>query len=457
MKKFNQSLLATAMLLAAGGANAAAFQLAEVSTSGLGRAYAGEAAIADNASVVATNPALMSLFKTAQFSTGGVYVDSRINMSGDVTSSATTTASGMKAIRYGSASERNVIPGAFVPNLYFVAPVNDKFALGAGMNVNFGLKSEYDDSYNAGIFGGKTDLSAINLNLSGAYRVTEGLSLGLGVNAVYAKAQVERNVGILADSATDNQIAGALSALPEPYKEFPKYLTSKDKSVVSLQDRAAWGFGWNAGVMYQFNEANRIGLAYHSKVDIDFTDRTATSLEANVITAGKKGDLTLTLPDYLELSGFHQLTDKLAVHYSYKYTHWSRLTKLHASFEDGKKAFDKELQYSNNSRVALGASYNLDEKLTLRAGIAYDQAASRHQRSAAIPDTDRTWYSLGATYKFTPNLSVDLGYAYLKGKKVHFKEVKTIGNESTLTFNTTANYTSQAHANLYGLNLNYSF
>ncbi|MBK1414368.1 OmpP1/FadL family transporter [Haemophilus influenzae] len=459
MKKFNQSLLATAMLLAAGGANAAAFQLAEVSTSGLGRAYAGEAAIADNASVVATNPALMSLFKTAQFSTGGVYIDSRINMNGDVTSYAQiiTNQIGMKAIKDGSASQRNVVPGAFVPNLYFVAPVNDKFALGAGMNVNFGLKSEYDDSYDAGVFGGKTDLSAINLNLSGAYRVTEGLSLGLGVNAVYAKAQVERNAGLIADSVKDNQITSALSTQQEPFRDLKKYLPSKDKSVVSLQDRAAWGFGWNAGVMYQFNEANRIGLAYHSKVDIDFADRTATSLEANVIKEGKKGNLTFTLPDYLELSGFHQLTDKLAVHYSYKYTHWSRLTKLHASFEDGKKAFDKELQYSNNSRVALGASYNLYEKLTLRAGIAYDQAASRHHRSAAIPDTDRTWYSLGATYKFTPNLSVDLGYAYLKGKKVHFKEVKTIGDKRTLTLNTTANYTSQAHANLYGLNLNYSF
>ncbi|AOZ66961.1 TPA: outer membrane protein transport protein [Haemophilus influenzae] len=456
MKKFNQSILATTMLLAAGGANAAAFQLAEVSTSGLGRAYAGEAAIADNASVVATNPALMSLFKTAQFSTGGVYVDSRINMNGDVDSSVIIN-SKMNVTRDGSASARNVIPGAFVPNLYFVAPVNDKLALGAGMNVNFGLKSEYGDSYDAGVFGGKTDLSAINLNLSGAYRVTEGLSLGLGVNAVYAKAQVERNAGIIADSVNNNQVKLALSVLPEPLKNFDQYLSSKDKSVVSLQDRAVWGFGWNAGVMYQFNEANRIGLAYHSKVDIDFTDRTATSVEANVIKAGKKGNLTLTLPDYLELSGFHQLTDKFAVHYSYKYTHWSRLTKLHASYEDGKKAFDKELQYSNNSRIALGASYNLDEKLTLRAGIAYDQAASRHQRSAAIPDTDRTWYSLGATYKFTPNLSVDLGYAYLKGKKVHFKEVKTIGDKRTLTFNTTANYTSQAHANLYGLNLNYSF
>ncbi|HHE9535588.1 OmpP1/FadL family transporter [Haemophilus influenzae] len=449
MKKFNQSLLATAMLLAAGGANAAAFQLAEVSTSGLGRAYAGEAAIADNASVVATNPALMSLFKTAQFSTGGVYVDSRINMNGDVASSVTGTT--MITTKNGSASARNVVPGAFVPNLYFVAPVNDKLAVGAGMNVNFGLKSEYGDSYDAGIFGGKTDLTAINLNLSGAYRVTEGLSLGLGVNAVYAKAQVERNAGIITDSV---KIAQDALKVVKPKTVIPDYLTSKDKSVVSLQDRAAWGFGWNAGVMYQFNEANRIGLAYHSKVDIDFTDRTATSLESEVIEAGKKGDLTLTLPDYLELSGFHQLTDKFAVHYSYKYTHWSRLTKLHASFEDGKKAFDKELQYSNNSRVALGASYNLDEKLTLRAGIAYDQAASRHHRSAAIPDTNRTWYSLGTTYKFTPNLSVDLGYAYLKGKKVHFKEVQKVADGQIIT---TANYTSQAHANLYGLNLNYSF
>lgn len=446
MKKFNQSLLATAMLLAAGGANAAAFQLAEVSTSGLGRAYAGEAAIADNASVVATNPALMSLFKTAQFSTGGVYVDSRINMNGDVASSITSAS--MKTTKHGSASERNVVPGAFVPNLYFVAPVNDKFALGAGMNVNFGLKSEYDDDYDAGVFGGKTDLSAINLNLSGAYRVTEGLSLGLGVNAVYAKAQVERNAGIIVESVKDSQAQTALKTVV-PGTLIPDLLTSKDKSVVSLQDRAAWGFGWNAGVMYQFNEANRIGLAYHSKVDIDFTDRTATSLGQKSIEAGKTDNLTLTLPDYLELSGFHQLTDKFAVHYSYKYTHWSRLTRLYASYEDGKKVFDKELQYSNNSRVALGASYNLDEKLTLRAGIAYDQAASRHHRSAAIPDTDRTWYSLGATYKFTPNLSVDLGYAYLKGKKVHFKEVQKVA-DGLITTN--ANYTSQAHANLYGLN-----
>lgn len=449
MKKFNQSLLATAMLLAAGGANAAAFQLAEVSTSGLGRAYAGEAAIADNAAVIATNPALMTVFKRAQFSAGGVYIDSKVDMRGDVATKINSTTGYNKN---GSASKNDVVPEAFIPNLYFVAPVNDKLALGAGMNVNFGLKSEYGRDYDAGLFGGETKLSTINLNFSGAYRVTQGLSVGLGLNAVHAKAKLDRTAGILKKTADGiSSKADTLESALPGIKSFVNGV-SKNKSVVQLQDKSAWGFGWNAGLMYQFNENNRMGLAYHSAVDIDFTDYTATSLQAAKV--GEESSLTLRLPDYVEFSGLHQVTNRFAIHYSYKYTHWSHLNKLYARYNDGKTAFDKELQYSNSSRVAFGGTYDIDDKLTLRAGVAYDQAASRHYRTASIPDTDRTWYSLGATYSFTPNFSVDFGYAYLKGKKIHFKEEEKAVKGQVIT---TANYTSKAHANLYGLNLNYSF
>ena len=461
MKKFNQSVLATAMLFAAGGASAAAFQLSEVSTSGLGRAYAGEAAIADNASVVATNPALMSLFKTNQFSVGGVYVDSKINMNGDVNVTSPLAMSQLNPkglLASNSASHRSIVPGSLVPNMYFVAPINDKFALGGGMNVNFGLKSEYDNKYNGGVFGGTTDLTALNLNLSGSYRVTEGFSAGLGLNAIYAQAKIERRAGIISDavSRVGTAIDKGLINIPNEYAPTVKVLrhsiTSKDKILTQLQDKADWAFAWNAGVMYQFNENHRIGLSYHSKVDIDFTDHTATSLQAQRI--GQEGGLKLNLPDYLEFSGFHQLTEKFAMHYSYKYSHWSRLKNLYASYHaDGVEAFHKKMYYRNSSRVALGGTYNVDDKLTLRAGIAYDQAAATEHASAAIPDTDRMWYSLGATYKFTPNLSVDLGYAYLKGKKVKFTEKQTVASLATVT----ANYTSKASANLYGLNLNYSF
>ena len=461
MKKFNQSVLATAMLFAAGGASAAAFQLSEVSTSGLGRAYAGEAAIADNASVVATNPALMSLFKTNQFSVGGVYVDSKINMNGDVNVTSPLAMSQLNPkglLASNSASHRSIVPGSLVPNMYFVAPINDKFALGGGMNVNFGLKSEYDNKYNGGVFGGTTDLTALNLNLSGSYHVTEGFSAGLGLNAIYAQAKIERRAGIISDavSRVGTAIDMGLINIPNEYVPTVKVLrhsiTSKDKILTQLQDKADWAFAWNAGVMYQFNENHRIGLSYHSKVDIDFTDHTATSLQAHRI--GQEGGLKLNLPDYLEFSGFHQLTEKFAMHYSYKYSHWSRLKNLYATYHaDGVEAFHKKMYYRNSSRVALGGTYNVDDKLTLRAGIAYDQAAATEHASAAIPDTDRMWYSLGATYKFTPNLSVDLGYAYLKGKKVKFTEKQTVASLATVT----ANYTSKASANLYGLNLNYSF
>ena len=250
MTKFNKTLLAMTTLLAASGANAAAFQLAEVSTSGLGRAYAGEAAIVDNAAVVTTNPALMSLFKTNQFSVGGVYVDSKIHMSGPVTVNALG-----RTVAVGSAAHNSVVPGSLIPNMYFVAPINDKFAIGGGMNVNFGLKSEYESDYNAGVFGGKTDLSAINLNLSGSYRVSQGLTAGVGLNAVYAKAEIERRAGILSDALKNVAplVPGLVKAgkIPQSAAASLARLQGVNKETVltHLQDKNAWGFGWNAGLV----------------------------------------------------------------------------------------------------------------------------------------------------------------------------------------------------------------
>ncbi|SUB24281.1 outer membrane protein transport protein [Avibacterium avium] len=469
---FTKTLLSSALLAVAGGAQAAAFQLAEVSSSGLGRAYAGEAAIADNASVVATNPALMTLFKTNQFSAGGVYVDSKIRVDG----TATATLNGQPVAK-GNADNNNVVPGAFVPNLYYVAPINDKVALGAGMNVNFGLKSEYDRDYSAGIFGGTTDLTTINLNFSGAYRVAKGFSVGAGINAVYAKAEVERTAGIIADGLRNGAAAAQANATKlanTPYatqaataaaqlSAASQGISSRETVLTHLEDRSAWGFGYNLGLVYEFNERNRLGLAYHSKVDIKFKDRNAVSyMPYGVMPYTGAGTLTLNLPGYWEISGFHQLTDAFAVHYSYKYTEWSRLKNLHATYEsvpagsrNGDLAFHKEERYRDNTRVALGASYLVNDQLTLRAGIAYDEAAAPTEHaSASIPDTDRTWYSLGATYKFTPNLSVDFGFAHLRGKKVNFTETQSLGGGLV---EVKADYRSKSSANLYGLNVNYSF
>ena len=86
--KMNKTLLSIAvagsLLSTSAAVNAAGFQLAEYSATGLGRAYAGEAAMADNASAQWRNPAMLTYLEGTQISTGAIYVNPNIDVNGSV-------------------------------------------------------------------------------------------------------------------------------------------------------------------------------------------------------------------------------------------------------------------------------------------------------------------------------------------------------------------------------------
>jgi long-chain fatty acid transport protein len=44
----------------------------------------------------------------------------------------------------------NIAPTAWVPNLHFVAPINDQFGWGASVTSNYGLATEFNNNYAAG-------------------------------------------------------------------------------------------------------------------------------------------------------------------------------------------------------------------------------------------------------------------------------------------------------------------
>ena len=92
--------------------------------------------------------------------------------------------------------------------MHFVAPINDQFGWGASITSNYGLATEFNDTYAGGSVGGTTDLETMNLNLSGAYRLNNAWSFGLGFNAVYARAKIERFAGDLGQL-----VAGQISAI----------------------------------------------------------------------------------------------------------------------------------------------------------------------------------------------------------------------------------------------------
>uniref|UniRef100_A0A8I0CVQ4 Long-chain fatty acid transport protein n=1 Tax=Pseudomonas tritici TaxID=2745518 RepID=A0A8I0CVQ4_9PSED len=434
---FKKTALAVAVAIVSTSAWSAGFQLNEFSSSGLGRAYSGEGAIADDAGNVSRNPALITMFDRPTFSAGAIFVDPDVNISG-------------RSPTGRSLNSQNIAPTAWVPNLHFVAPINDQFGWGASVTSNYGLATEFNNNYAAGAYGGTTDLETLNLNLSGAYRLDSHWSFGVGFDAVYAKAKIERYAGDL------GQIVAGSGMLPPALAGQVAQIPG-DTQIAYLKGDE-WGFGWNAGILYEIDKNNRYGLTYRSEVKIDFDGDYKSSLPSayNQIlgsfglpmgTDGRTtgGSLSLNLPEMWELSGYNRVAPQWAVHYSLTYTSWSQFQELKATNSNGDTLFYKDESFRDAYRIALGTTYYMDDNWTFRTGIAFDDSpVPADKRSISIPDQDRFWLSAGATYAFNKDASIDAGVSYMHGQKVTFQEGPY-------------EFSSEGKAWLYGMNFNYAF
>jgi len=151
------------LLLLSSQAQAAGFQLAEQSATGMGRAFAGEAAIADNASVIARNAAAMTRFERTAFSGGVIHIQPDVNIEG---LTRVPTAQGPVTL---DASASDIADGAWVPNAYLVLPLNERWWLGLAATSYYGLGVQMPDNYNAGHFGNVSDIKTVDLGASLAY------------------------------------------------------------------------------------------------------------------------------------------------------------------------------------------------------------------------------------------------------------------------------------------------
>ena len=400
---FKKSLIAAAVTLASTQTFAAAFQLNEHSASGLGRAYAGEAAIADNAAVLSRNPAAMTTFDKMALSVSGTYIKPDVDVAGDIYAGPTKLA---------PSSESDIAPDAFVPATYFIQPLNDQWAWGIGLFSNYGLSTEYSKTFAAGAGAGDTELLTFNINPNIAYRINSSFSVGAGINAVYAAAEL-------------NRYAGALSAaIPG---------ANSDTRLAHLKGDT-WGFGWNVGTLYEINENNRLALTYRSQVDLSFDGDFQGATSGNRVV---DGNLKLDLPAQAEFAGYHRLNQQFAVHYSVNWTDWSAFQELKATSSGCNMpgqpgvCLNKPEKFKDSTRYSLGGTWYVNPSWEARIGFAYDNTPIEPEyRSLSIPDSDRVWYSAGATYHIDKDMSVDFGMAYLDGKKVDVNEKLVESNEA---------------------------
>jgi len=211
-------VLPAAMLLAFSGlASAAGYQALEQNASGLGVAYAGSAAVADNAATMFANPAGMTRLAGFNFSMGVVGVSESYKYRG-----TNGVSSG------GNAGESNALPNAYLT-----------WQFTPGLSVGLGISRPYllDTRYGAGWVGSasgiESELTTVNINPAVAYKVNELVSVGAGLN----------------------------------YQTMDVRLTSTAASFKG-DDNA---LGWNIGALFTLSPAMRVGVAYRSKIEHDIS------------------------------------------------------------------------------------------------------------------------------------------------------------------------------------------
>lgn len=424
MRLFNKTLIAVTVSLATQQAVAAGFQLNAQSATGLGRAFAGDAVIADNASVMARNPAAMALFDKTALSLGFETITTKIKVSDANYSGATGAV--VPNYQGESANYHDAGDTSVAPNIHLIVPVNDKFAYGVNLYSNFGTKTEFSNSYVGGEYGGKTEIMSLNLGLAGSYRIDDQWSVGAGLDLIYGQGTIKRNF-------SNKFYAGpTLPGVTEP-------LTARNGANILDIDKAdGWGVGFNVGAVYELDENNRFGLAYRYSPEIEAKD------------GNQK--VKLPLPDIAEFSGYHKIPDtKFAVHYSVQYISWEDFDKI--TFENNAAIPEKEYKWQDGYHFALGGTYFLNNDWTLRAGYMYDTSAQDKLTSVSVPDSDRQWFSTGVTYHLDSNASIDFGFTYLMGKDVKVKETTEQAGQTVSSLTGT----TRADAILLGLQYSRSF
>lgn len=134
---FKKTLLAVTVAFASGQSMAAGFQINAQSATGIGRAFAGDAVIADNAAVMARNPAAMALFDKMELSLGFESITSMIEVKDAKYNVNTPLGSNTVSV----ADTDDVGDTSIAPNIHLIVPVNDKFAWGVNAYSNFGTKN----------------------------------------------------------------------------------------------------------------------------------------------------------------------------------------------------------------------------------------------------------------------------------------------------------------------------
>lgn len=378
-----------ALLLGAHGVLAGGLYLYEIGSPDVGLAAAGYAARAQDASTVFTNPAGMTRLDSPAVMAGAqpMYLHASFDPDGNTSAVARTLPGGGTAL---DGDANNWLPAG---GMYYVQPVNERLRFGLALTGNFGLSLNYDDDWVGRYYAQGVTLQAMSIQPAMAWKVNDQFSVGAGVGILY---------GILKDKMAINNIDPNLG-----------------DGRLKLDDEE-WGVQFNLGLMYEPTAGTRLGLTYLSQATLDFSDTPQFDSLGPGLSAilGNRGlldaaiNLGITMPQAVMLSGYHELTDRLALLANLGWQEWSQFGYVDVSVDsENPTSLTTDLDFDDTWHVALGAQYRLSPLWLLTGGVAYDSGMlDKDQRVPSLPLGDSWRFGLGTRYMWSDNMTFGAAY-----------------------------------------------
>jgi long-chain fatty acid transport protein len=366
-----------------GPAHAAGLFLYEMATPDLGTASAGRAAAADNAATAFGNPAGMTRLDRSQMLVG---IQPAYGISHFDKDNETTVSGGNGGNALG-----------FIPGLggYYVYSATPDLKFGISLGSDFGLSARYQSNWSGRFYALQEEIITVGAFPVAAYRINDWLSVGAGAQIIYGKLNSRTGINDVLDGGN----------------------ASID---VSGEDVGAGGI---AGILLEPAEGTRFGVTYTSQVKLDFKEKPKTNnlgpllqdaLDLSGLT-GAKVDLGLTIPNQVMVSGYHDLTEDVAIMANVVWQQWSEFGKpnLEVDSTTSRKA-TANLNYDDTWGFALGGRYKFLPEWVWSLGFAFDTSPiSKKERSPALPLDQQIRVGTGVQYALNERMTIGTAYEYL--------------------------------------------
>ena len=375
--------LALNMTLSMTTAQAAGLWLYEQGTPDVGTANAGMAARAEDAATAFANPAGMTRLKESQAMVGiqPIYGDFKFDTD---------------ASTFGGGDGGNAVGWVPSGGLFYVHSLSSDLKLGISAGSYLGLGVDFDDDWAGRYYVTKSELITAFTKASVGYRINDWLSVGAAAGLVYGKLDYEAAINNVLDARPDGRL--------------------------KFDDKDTTG-NYNLGLLIEPRAGTRIGLTYITKVDLEFRDDnkftgTGPLLNAALQLTGLQGStsqLDYTLPKQLMLSGYHELSDDLAIMANIGWQNWSEFGQVGVSLGGpNARSLETDANFSDTWHYALGTLYRLDSVWAVSAGFAYDSSpVSNADRTIAMALDRQYRYAVGLQYILRSNLTLGAAYEYM--------------------------------------------